>query len=701
VRKLAQRRWFWLVASAAAFVVAAMLVLGMAAASLQPLDMTAANERSTIVLDRNDRLLRAYTTPDGRWRLPLSVADVDERYIRLLLGYEDRRFHQHPGVDGLALVRAAGQMAMQRRIVSGGSTISMQVARLIEGREKRSLWAKLNQALRAVEIERVFGKQGVLDQYLALAPFGGNMEGVRAASLSYFGKEPRRLSLGEAALLVAIPQSPEARRPDRFPENARRARDRVLDRAAEARLFPASEIERARGEGVPTERRSFPMLAPQVTDAVVAEKQQPVHRLSLDAGWQRLLEDVARERAVSLGPKVSAAIVVVENATGAIRASVGGADYLSGPRAGALDLTRALRSPGSALKPFVYALAFEEGIAHPETLMEDRPSRFGVYAPENFDLSFQGTVTARRALQMSLNVPAVDLLSSVGPQRFLARLRGTGAEIVLPRDSVPGLSLALGGLGITLQDLARVYATLARGGTAVPLTVQRVAGGTGSEGARLLDPVAAWYVADILRGATPPPNAGSGKLAFKTGTSYGYRDAWAVGYDRRHTVAVWIGRADGSPVPGILGRLTAAPVLFDAFARIGLDPEPFAMPANAIVSSNRNLPAPLRALRPDPTRAAGIVAGNSGTNADQRLRIQFPPEGASLEVARTAPGDMQGVPLKAQGGATPLIWLVDGKPVGEPSARRITEWTPDGTGFVRISVIDAKGETDSVQVRVR
>ncbi len=701
MRRLARRGWFWLAASAAAVVIAMGAVFGMVAASLQPLDMAAANERSTVVLDRNDRLLRAYTTPDGRWRLPLSMAEVDERYLRLLMGYEDRRFYSHAGVDGLALLRAAGQVVRQRRIVSGGSTISMQVARLIEGREKRSLWSKLHQALRAIEIERVSGKQGVLEQYLALAPFGGNMEGVRAASLSYFGKEPRRLSLGEAALLVAIPQSPEARRPDRFPENARRARDRVLDRAAAAGLFPASEIERARGETVPTERRPFPMLAPQMTDTLVAEKKQAVHRLSVDAGWQRLLEDGARERAVMLGPKVSAAIIVVENATGAIRASVGGADYLSGPRAGALDLTRALRSPGSALKPFVYALAFEEGIAHPETLMEDRPSRFGVYAPENFDLSFQGTVTARRALQMSLNVPAVDLLSSVGPQRFIARLRATGAEIVLPRDSAPGLSLALGGLGITLQDLAKVYATLARGGTAVPITIQRGAGDAGREGARLLDPVAAWYVADILRGATPPPNAVSGKLAFKTGTSYGYRDAWAVGYDRRHTIAVWIGRADGAPVPGILGRLTAAPVLFDAFARIGLDPEPFAMPANAIVANNRSLPAPLRALRPDAARGTGVAAGNANASADQRLRIQFPMEGASLEVARAMPGDVPSVPLKAQGGAMPLIWLVDGKPVGEPSARRVTEWTPDGTGFVRISVIDAKGETDSIQVRVR
>ncbi len=489
----AQRRWFSLsrpasratlshgrrrgraiLAAAALAVIAPIVALAVAWFRLPPLDLSPTAERSAIVMDRNGQLLRAFTMPDGRWRMPTTVEDVDPRYLEMLLAFEDRRFRSHAGVDPLALLRAAGQALRHGRIVSGGSTITMQVARLIEPRDERTLAAKLRQAARAIALERRFTKDEILSLYLSLAPFGGNIEGIRAASFAWFGKDARRLSHAEAATLVALPQSPEARRPDRHAERAVRGRNRVLAVAARAGIIPEGERLHAVGEPMPTVRRPFPMLAAHVAEAAVRERpSERVHRLTLDAGWQATLEGLARERAEQLGPKLSAAIVVVEQATGAVRASVGGAGYFADERAGAMDLTLALRSPGSALKPFIYAMAFEEGVAHPQTVLEDRPHRYGLYAPENFDQTFQGTITARKALQMSLNVPAVDLLNAVGPQRFVSRMRSAGAGLALPPEGAPGLAIGLGGVGVTLRDLTRLYAGLARGGEATPLPTGR------------------------------------------------------------------------------------------------------------------------------------------------------------------------------------------------------------------------------------
>jgi len=430
-----------------------------------------------VVLDRDGRLLRPFATADGRWRLPVTGSQVDPRFRAMLTAYEDRRFASHPGVDPAATLRAAGQWLGAGRIVSGGSTLSMQVARLVEPRAQRSLAAKLRQMVRAVQLERRLGKDGVLDLYLALAPYGGPVEGLRAASLAYFGREPARLTFAESALLVALPQAPEARRPDRFPEAARRARDRVLAIAAAQGVVTAAEAEAARAEPVPSARKPFPMLAAHAAEAAhAADPGAQAIRLTLDSRLQASLETLAAERAAAQGPGISAAILVLDNRTGAVLAQVGSPGYLDASRAGAIDMTGAIRSPGSALKPFIYALAFETGLAHPETQLDDRPVRFaGAYAPENFDLGYQGSVTARRALQLSLNVPAVDLLEGVGPARFIARLRAAGARIDLPRDTAPGLPVALGGLGITLADLARLFSGLARQGL-VPTLTRRLDG---------------------------------------------------------------------------------------------------------------------------------------------------------------------------------------------------------------------------------
>ena len=398
------------------------------AVSLGPLPLAQASEVSTTIVDRNGKLLRAYAMADGRWRLPVDAkAGVDPTYLKLLLAYEDRRFRSHAGVDPLALGRAALQLLTRGHIVSGGSTITMQLARLMEPRRERSVYAKLRQMLRALEIERQMNKDQILDLYLAMAPFGGNLEGVRAASVAYFGKEPKRLSLAESALLVALPQSPETRRLDRYPEAARAARDRVLDRMVEDGRISEEDAASAKAVPVPRLRKPMPMLAPHSADqAIAAVKDASVIALTLDAGLQKVLEALARDRAIALGPNISVAIIAVDNASGDVLARVGSPDYFDDRRAGQVDMTRAVRSPGSTLKPFIYGLAFEDGLVHPESLIDDRPIRFGSYAPENFDMTFQGTVPVRKALQMSLNVPAVALLDRVGASRLSSRLKQAG-----------------------------------------------------------------------------------------------------------------------------------------------------------------------------------------------------------------------------------------------------------------------------------
>lgn len=660
------------------------------------LDLAAASQGSRIVVDRNGRLLRAFTTPDGRWRLPIAAKEVDPRFIAMLIAYEDRRFYSHHGLDFLSLARAALQWISHGHIVSGGSTLTMQVARLIEPQAGKSVAAKFEQILRAVKIERRMDKTGVLDLYLALAPYGGNIEGARAASLAYFGREPKRLSVAEAALLVALPQAPETRRPDRYTIAARAARDRVLDRVFARGIITKTERDAAKREAVPQERRAFPMLAAHASEAALRRaREQRVHQLTLDAKLQASLEGLAREAAEAIGPKLSCAILVIDNASGEIRAHVGAADYFSQQRAGAIDMTNAIRSPGSALKPFIYVLAFENGIAHPETVLDDRPRHYGTYAPENFDHSFQGTVTARRALQLSLNLPAVELLDEIGPEQFIARLRNAGVRIVLPDETAPGLAAGLGGLGITLRDLAALYAGLARGGTVPRLRETMDGVGTAETGTRrIAEPVASWYVAGILRGVAPPLNAPFGRIAYKTGTSYGYRDAFAIGFDKAHTIAVWLGRPDDGSVFGLAGRQAAAPVLFDAFARLGTGHEFLEAPAGILASRTASLPPPLRHVRKDvPKTLAAVQAA--------QLKIAFPPDGARVDLglaASSPPGAR--LALKAEGGVLPLRWIVNGTPVEGPDLRRQAVWTPDGAGFARVSVMDARGATDSVLVRL-
>lgn len=691
-------RWRWRIL--ALFGALAVPAAGLVAlARVPPLDLARYEDRSVLVLDSAGGLLRGFTARDGAWRLPARPADVDPRYLRMLLAYEDQRFRHHFGVDPLAVARALWQWARHGRIVSGASTLTMQAARLLEPRP-RTLAAKLVEMARAVQLEQRRDKDGVLSLYLTLAPFGGNLEGVRAASLAYLGKEPRRLTAGEAALLVALPRSPTALRPDRFPAAARAARDAVITRMVQAGVLTAQQGREARAEPVPRRRRAMPFHAPHLARRLVAARRAGgadarIRRTTIDGALQRRVEALLRREQAFLDRAATVAVLVVENATRRVVAYAGSADFFDARRAGQVDMVRAVRSPGSTLKPFIYGMGFDDRLIHPETIVVDAPRRFGAYRPENFLSAYHGEVTVREALQQSLNVPAVAVLDAVGPGRFVARLAAAGVRLRFsPGAGVPGLPVALGGAGVTLSDLVTLYAGLANSGVVAPLVYEAEDGGK-PIGRPLLSRTAVWYLTRILNGAPPPAafaeqrrTRDRRRIAFKTGTSYGFRDAWSVGYDAGHTVGVWVGRADGTPSPGRYGRKTAAPILWKLF---DLLPEPAlrlaeaAPPAGVIRATNAQLPPALRRLGGD-RRAA-------------RLAIVFPPAGAVVELSHVKEG-RDGLVLQAEGGRRPLEWLVNGRPIAAARGRRAV-WRPDGEGYVNVAVIDADGRVARAEARLQ
>lgn len=636
------------------------------------------SETSVEMHDSEGRILRVYTVDDGRWRLGASRDVVDPVYIEMLLGYEDRRFFRHAGVDPLAMLRAVWQAALNGRVVSGGSTLSMQVARLLE-RSGTGKWrGKLRQIRVALALERRLNKERILNLYLTRAPFGGNIEGVRAATLSWFGKEPGRLTPAEAAMLVALPQSPAARRPDRNAAAARAARNRVLARAGRLGLLDDEAVDAALAEPVPEFRRSFPILAPHLTDfARSADPATARQTLTLDARLQRSLETLARDTVRDLPPGVSIAVLVADHRSGGIRASVGSAGFHTGDaRHGFVDMTLAHRSPGSTLKPLIYAMAFDRGLAHPQTLIDDRPVDFGGYAPRNFDGTFRGELPVAEALRLSLNIPAVLLMNEIRPAHLVNTMRRSGVQAALP-GSRAGLAVALGGVGVTLTDLVQLYAMLANGGEVRSLHWRKDR--AVPSGPRVLGRAAAWQVTHILAGLVPPPGAPPGRIAYKTGTSYGHRDTWAVGYDGAHVAGVWIGRPDGTPVPGAFGSDLAAPLLFGVFQRLKEKPDPLpAPPPETLILPNAALPQPLRRF--------------TGRNAvfepeTDAPKLIFPPDGARLPV------DAAGLPVKLRDGVPPFTLMANGAPVRTGLRHRETTVGGLSRGYSTLSVIDAAGRS--------
>ncbi len=599
------------------------------------------------ILDRNGRTVALLPAPGGVWRFRTTADDVAPGLIDTIIAIEDRQFWRHPGVNPFSLARAALQDMRAGRIVSGGSTLTMQAARLLEPR-RRTLAAKLTEIARAVQLEARFSKREILGIWLTLAPMGGNLEGVRAGALAWFGASPRLLDPAQAALLVAIPRRPEALRPDRHPAAARALRDRIL---AATGGEPAADFSPAR---LPLPRHA--------RQAVAGLAPAPRLVTTLDLPLQIALERLAADQQSGLPERVSLALLVAEIFSRDILALASGGPGAGEGRGGALDLTRAVRSPGSALKPFIYALAFQDGIAGPETVLADLPRRFGAYAPENFDRGFAGSVTAGEALRRSLNLPAVALLDRVGPLRFAATLKSAGVKLRLPPGADASLPLALGGAGLTLREAVSLYAALGGDGSAALL---RLGESDAAAPRPFLQPRAAATVAGVLTQRLP--DGGPPGVAWKTGTSWGGRDAWALGFDRRHVVGVWVGRPDGTPLPGATGRGLALPLLGRG--------------CDLLPPAPRDPPPPARAeLRP--------------TAPADALRLLFPPPQAVLS-------DDGPVTLRAMGGRRPLVFMVDGAPLATDPARRETSWTPPGPGFYRLTVLDALGDSARAGVRVK
>lgn len=611
-----------------------------------------------VVVARDGTPLRAFPDRTHIWRHPVRIEEVSPRYVDALLGFEDRYFRWHPGVNPFALLRAGWQWAASGRVVSGGSTLTMQVARILEP-TPHTVPGKLRQIARALQLELRLSKREILELYLTFAPMGGVLEGVEAASRAYLGKPAQRLTAAEAALLAALPQSPSLLRPDRHPQRARLARDKVLARM-ESR-WGADVVADARQEPVVAQTVREPLLAPLFAERL--RRQHPGRAridTTLDAGVQSTVEQLLSARLAVLPPRVSMAALVVDNATLEVRAYAGSADFADEARFSHVDMVQAVRSPGSALKPFLYGLALDEGLIHSESLLADVPQSFSGYQPGNFQANFSGPVSMTEALQKSLNVPAVEVLDRLGSQRFVSLLRRGGLKLDLPRGATPNLSVILGGAAVSLEGLVGAYTAFARGGVSGrPRTLPDAP----LEESRMMSEGAAFIIRDVLESGGPVARMVEGGvgtrrgIAWKTGTSFGFRDAWAVGVSDRHTVGVWVGRPDGTPNPGFFGANIAAPLLVDIFSTVDdAPPQPRTPPASVTMAKicwplgtrAETLPAGLCHQE----RTAWILNGAAPPTFPDRLRggaahyTDHRDAASGLRVrAGCAPGEMQAVEM--------------------------------------------------------
>lgn len=653
---------------------------------LFPPPLERAEVQSAMVFDRDGRPLRAFPITGGHWRFGADLDRIDPRFLDALINVEDKRFYSHWGVDFLSLTRASFDVATTGRIDSGASTITMQAARLLEPRP-RTVPSKLIEMVRAFQIERRLSKREILELYLTMTPYGGNIEGVEAASWAWLGRAPDALSDDQIAFLIAMPQSPEVRRPDRRPKLAAQGRDIVAQKLVRGGFFTTEQRDDVASAPVPR-RHDFPARAWHASANARRAGEGAYVTSTLDAALQQDLTSLLKRRLEALPETVQMSAIIVDIPTRSVRAHVGAA--IRNRPGGWIDLSRSARSPGSALKPFIYGLSFDDGTSHPQTRISDLPKRFSTYQPDNFDRTFRGDVTIAEALQHSLNVPAVQILNSVGPGRFAAELNHSGAKprIYGSANATPGLALALGSAGLTLQELAVLYAALGDGGVAKPLRWVET-DELPTDGHRLLSDASAQDVLDILKRSPTPEGRIPGRLskeapeiAAKTGTSYGYRDAWAAGVAGRYAIVVWVGRADGAPRTGETGRKAALPILFEiadrAVARLGA----------GVPSTTR-----LRSRAFDPIGAAQNVFAK-----DAPPQILFPPSKAELWASNDPDQPSRPFIFAGQGNGV-LDWYVDGQQIALDDGG-LPSWKPTAPGFYDVTAVDAKGRSTSVGVRV-
>lgn len=657
---------------------------------------------SPLMLDYQGEFLCVLLSHDEQKRLSSSPTQVSPRYLRFLVACEDQRFQEHWGVDPWALGRAIFQCLTHGRVVSGGSTLTMQTARLLEPRP-RTVLSKFLEILRAFQLEYHYSKEEILSFYLTLAPFGGNIEGVQAASRLYFGRSPQELTDAQAALLVAIPQSPTGLRPHLHPQKALAARAKILDRLEKRGVITKQAHQEAATSPLPSALNRFPTLARHLLqDLLQRNPSLRTFKTTLHRNTQEALEALLEREVLPLEPEATLAALVVENQTGAVLAYGGSALFHDDKRLGQINMVRAVRSPGSALKPAIYALAFQDQILHPDTLINDREIRFPGYHPKNFHDTFHGVVSIREALQQSLNIPAVAVLEQIGPGRFIDVLKNAGIQLVLKkRDQSPSLPIALGGLGTTLWDLVTLYTSFSRQGNVIH---PRLLQDEKSRDLSLFTPISAWYVTHILQESPAPENTVDWRIsqqepiAYKTGTAYGYRDSWAIGTTPLYTVGIWSGRPDGVYRSGSTGYEAAVPVLFKTFAFLPLNLRsmPDAPPPGVILGTHAELPPGLQYFRVGVEKKDFFAAGSK----EPPLAITFPLPGTRLHGFNAHKKPFSSLVLAATGGRRPLTWLVNGQPISSSPLERSTTWTPDSRGFTQIVVIDSTGRSACVDIDI-
>ena len=518
---------------------------------------------STLVTAEDGQILSAFLSRDDKWRMYAELSEITPTLRDAILFKEDKYFFYHPGFNPVAMLRALGRNVMTGRRTSGASTITMQTVRLLHPRERTYL-SKVIELFRALQLEWHLSKAEILQLYLNLIPYGGNIEGLKSASLLYFGKPPQLLSLAELTTLTIIPNRPSSLRLGQHNARIVAERNRWLARFRTAKLYRDDVIADAIGEPLMAYRRDAPQRAPHLSRRLRAENPGvPIVQSSLDLTAQntaeRLVQNYAnRLRAFNIH---NAAVLILDNETHETIAYVGSADFGNAFDGGQVDGVRAVRSPGSALKPLLYGLAFDAGLITPKTKLADVPTNFGGYAPDNYDRQFNGPVTAEFALANSLNIPAVSLLNDLGTGVMIQAMQQAGFSTLKKQAKNLGLSLILGGCGVTLEEMTRLYADIANGGE------------------KVLSPDAAYLVTNTLAQITRPdlPNNFDNsyhlpRIAWKTGTSYGRRDAWSIGYNKRYTIGVWVGNFSGVGVAELSGANTATPLLFQLFNALDYNP---------------------------------------------------------------------------------------------------------------------------------
>ena len=528
---------------------------------------------ATVVTDRHGELLGARIAEDGQWRFP-PCDTVPAKFVRCLLAFEDKHFHHHPGVNPLSIARAAWQNLRQGRIVSGGSTLTMQTIRISRNRP-RTFSEKLVEMILATRLELRYSKDEILALYASHAPFGGNVIGLDAAAWRYFAHPSSELSWAEAATLAVLPNAPSSIHPGKGREALLRKRNRVLHSLLKQGDITPSEYALALDEPLPDAPLPLPRIAPHLVDRLAAES--PGHTLvsTLDKTLQQQMEALAERHSQEFARSDirHLALLVIDLRDNQVVAYCGNTGLGQSADGSQVDIIRAPRSTGSILKPFLYYAALEEGLILPHTLLPDVPVNINGFAPQNFSRQFEGAVPASDALARSLNIPAVHLLQQYGVPKFHELLRQAGLTTLHRPPSHYGLSLILGGAEATLWDVTSLYAKMGRCLLDLPQTMPRLlASQTAEEGGNFFHPGGTWQVFDALTEVNRPEEIdwksipSMHPVAWKTGTSYGFRDAWAVGVTPRYAVGVWVGNASGEGKPGLVGARTAGPVLFDVLS---------------------------------------------------------------------------------------------------------------------------------------